>query len=285
MTPRAQLIFAIFALPLVQASAAVAAAETSQPSVASSGTPVARFHFDAGAALVAPAGVAPDGTICVGTTDGYIHALGPDGAYRWSYSIHEAVLHRPLFVGALWYIATSAERIYALTREGALYWVFKAPSAIASELAAGANGLLYFVAADHFLYGVTAHGGVSLRAPFGALQLGPSSAADGSVWASNQAGNIVRAQGQELRRFGPGAAPAFDFGARDTLRDPEGHEWRADGGVLVFSAAPNSVPIRLALGRSSLLTPAWSTSAHYAVVSARSGLVMAVDPPRTQLTR
>ncbi len=218
----------------------------------------------------------------MGTTDGYIHALAPDGSYRWSYSVHGAVVHRPLFAGALWYIATSAERVYAFTREGGLYWVFKPPSAIASELAVDASGLLYFVAADQFLYGVTAHGGVSLRAAFGALAAGPSGAPDGAVWALNQAGNVLRAHGQDVRRFGPEAAPELDFGAPDTLRDPEGHLWRVQNGALTFSATQAAEPSNLSLGNSPLLTPVWSSAAHYAVVSARSGVVMAVDPPRTR---
>ncbi len=199
--------------------------------------------------------------------------------------MHGAVVRRPLFAGALWYIATSAERVYAFTREGALYWVFKPPSPIASELALDANGLLYFVAADQFLYGVTAHGGVSLRAPFGALAAGPSSGLDGAVWLLSQAGNVLRARGQDIRRFGPEAAPEFDFGEPDTLRDPDGHLWRVEQGALEFSATQAAEPSNLALGNSPLLTPAWSNAAHYAVVSARSGLVMAVDPPRIRQTR
>ena len=285
---RAPLICAIFALPwLVPGRPASAAAESPLPALVPAAA-VPRFRFDAGAPLLAPAGVAPDGTICVGTTDGYIHALAADGSYRWSYSVHGAVLHRPLFAGALWYIATSAERVYAFTREGALYWVFKPPSAVSSELAADDSGLLYFVAADHFLYGVTAHGGVALRAAFGEVSAGPHARADGAVWAMNQAGNVVRVHGQELRRFGPEAAPELDFGEPDTLRDPEGHLWRVErveSGALEFSTTQAAERTSFSLGSSPLLTPAWSSAGHYAVVSARSGLVMAVDPPRARQAR
>jgi hypothetical protein len=286
---RSLLIWPFFLVPrLVSGQATSLAVESPAGPVAglASGFPMPRFRFDAGAPLVAPAGVAPDGTICVGTADGYIHVLGPDGSYRWSYSVHGAVLHRPLFAGQLWYIATSASRVYALTRDGSLYWVFKPPSPIDSELALDASGLLFFVAADHFLYGVTGHGGVSVRAQFGEPKAGPSTGPDGAVWAENQAGNLLRVHGQELRRFAPEATPQFDFGSAQTMRDPEGRLWRVrDGGVLEFSAAAGMQPTLTTLTSAPLLTPIWSSAARYALVSARNGLVIAVEPPRTRQTR
>ncbi len=260
-------------------SAASAASAAAAPS--SSETLRARFRFDAGAPLLAPAGVAPDGTICVGTADGYIHLLGPDGSYRWSYSVHGAVTRPPLFAGELWYVATSAERIYALTRAGMLYWVFRPPSSIVSELAADPRGLLYFVASDRFLYGVTAHGGISLRAPFGVPLAGPRAASDGAIWLENAAGSRLRVLGRAVRRYSEDAPHEFEFNAPDTVQDPEGRSWRASAtGVLELRGAPSEpCSLLLTLTSSPLFPPAWSAAAHYAVVSARNGLVIAVEPP------
>ena len=282
------LIWPFFLLPrVVSGEAASPSAQARRPvSGQTSGFPTARFRFDAGAPLVAPAGVTPDGTICVGTADGYIHLLGPDGSYRWSYSVHGAVLRRPLFAGQLWYIATSASRIYALTRDGALYWVFKPPSPVESELALDSSGLLFFVAADRFLYGVTGHGGVSVRAQLGEAKAGPSTGPDGAVWAENQAGNLLRVHGQELRRFPPESTPEFDFGSAETVRDPEGRLWRVrGGGVLELRAAVGAEPTLTELTDAPLLSPVWSSAARYAVVSARNGLVIAVEPPRAPKPR
>ena len=217
---------------------------------------VARFHFDAGAPLVAPAGVALDGSLCVGTVDGYIHALGPDGSYRWSYSVHGAVTRRPLFVGNRWYVATSAERLYAFTREGALAWVFKPPSAVNSELAADASGRLLFVAADRFLYGVSARGAVTLRTPFS------------SSLPENQLAFATPPAGT--------GEPQLEFPSRE-LRDPEGHEWRGrSDGVVELRAQAGAVPSLLRLTHSPLFAPIWSAASRYAVLSARSGVVFAL---------
>ncbi|MEO6603066.1 MAG: PQQ-binding-like beta-propeller repeat protein [Polyangiaceae bacterium] len=281
MKRRALLIWPICGL----AGRPLALAASGQGTTRSSAKPAAmfrapRFRFDAGAALSVPAGVAPDGALCVGTVDGYVHSLAADGRYLWSHSVHGAVTRRPLFAGQHWQIATGSDRIYALRPDGTLSWVFKPLSPVVSELAADASGTMYFVAADHFLYGVSARGGVSLRAPFGALKAGPTLGPDGAIWAENQAGTVLRVSGQAVRRLAPGAPVEFQFGDQEVLRDPDGHLWRGqDDGVLEYRPTEQASSLLVPLTTSALLVPAWSSAAHYAVLSSRAGLVFAVDPP------
>src|SRR6187402_1110917 len=132
VNPRARLIWAfcgLLGLSMPQPAAGAA------PSTGAANAPLPRFRFDAGAPLAAPAAVAPDGSVCVGTVDGYVHGLGSDGSFRWSRSVHGGVTRRPHFAGRRWFIATSAQRIYALNRDGSLSWMFKLFSAVESELA------------------------------------------------------------------------------------------------------------------------------------------------------
>jgi hypothetical protein len=221
-------------------------------STSAAGTvPVQRFRFDAGAPLAAPAAVAPDGSVCVGTVDGYVHALGPDGSYRWSHSVRGAVTRQPHVAGERWFIATSAQRVYALNRDGSLSWSFQLYGAVESELVSDAKGTVYFVAADHFLYGFTPHGQITLRA-----------------------------------RFHPGMKPELSFGQAEELRDPEGNAWlgRSDG-VLEYRPASGEKSNLIPLASSPLLLPAWSRVSRFAVVSARSGLVFALDPVRVRASR
>jgi outer membrane protein assembly factor BamB len=218
---------------------------------ASASAPVQRFRFDAGAPLAAAAAVAPDGNVCVGTVDGYVHGLGPDGSFRWSRSVRGAVTRRPRFAGQRWFIATSAQRIYALNRDGSLSWVFKLFSPVDSELASDERGTLYFVAADRFLYGLTASGAISLRT-----------------------------------RFHPGIKPELSFSEPEALRDPEGNAWRGrSDGVLEYRLSSGEHPSLLPLTSSALLLPAWSSVSGWAVVSARSGLVFGLDPARPRPSR
>lgn len=278
VSPRCLPILLLCALlPLAPAAASGDPASATSAAAPRSVVPVQRFRFQAGAPLLAPAGVGSDGSVCVGTADGYVHLLAADGSFRWSHAVRGAVTRRPVFSGELWYVATSAERVYALTQTGTLYWVFKPPSAVASELATDGTGILYFVGTDHYFYGVTAHGGVSLRTAFGDLKVGPIEGPEGAVWAENQAGLRLRARGSDVRRLALESGPEFDFGSTDSLRDPEGHVWRVrSDGVLEFSVAPGSDPTTIKLAASPLLAPAWSPSARCAVLSARDGLVVAL---------
>lgn len=277
MKLRARLVAPFIALAgWGSASESARGAESARLAVSS--TPHERFRFHAGAPLLAPAGVGATGTICVGTADGYIHLLDPDGSFRWSYSVHGAVVRRPVQSGELWFVATSAARIYALTQEGSLYWVFRPPSPIASELAVDTTGTTYFVGADHFLYGVTAHGGVSLRAAFGELEAGPVAGSDGAVWAKNAAGSLIRVRGQELTRIARQVPAAVAFASSDTLMDPDGHQWRVRvDGALELKRTPASAASSLELSNAPLLGLAWSSNAHYVLISARDGLVAAFD--------
>ena len=50
------------------------------------------WRFDAGAPVVAPPVVSDRGRLYVATTEGYVHALGADGGFRWSYTVEGAVL-------------------------------------------------------------------------------------------------------------------------------------------------------------------------------------------------
>jgi putative pyrroloquinoline-quinone binding quinoprotein len=249
---RARLIWPICGLLWLSVAPPASGAAQAQAQTGAGDRAVAqRFRFDAGAPLAAAANVAPDGTVCVGTVDGYVHGLGPDGSFRWSHSVRGAVTRRPHFAGQRWFIATSAQRVYALNSDGSLSWVFKLFSPVDSELASDESGAIYFVAADRFLYGLTAHGAVSLRT-----------------------------------RFHPGIKPELTFTQAEALRDPEGNAWRGrSDGVLEYRLATEETSSLLPLTSSALLLPAWSAASHLAVVSARSGLVFGLDPARIRPSR
>ena len=107
------------------------------------------------------------------------------------------------------------------------------------------------MAADHFLYGFTPHGQVTLRT-----------------------------------RFRPGIKPQISFDEATELRDPEGNSWlgRSDG-VLEYRPASGERPSLVPLASSALLLPAWSRGSRFAVVSARIGLVFGLDPARIRASR
>lgn len=123
------------------------------------------FQFASAAPLFARPGLGRDGSLYVGSGDGYVHALAADGRFRWSYTVKGRVVAPPVedpSTGRV-FVATSGARLYALEADSHLRWVFPLPVAPKSELALSPQGTLLFVGQDDFLYGVTTGGALSLR--------------------------------------------------------------------------------------------------------------------------
>jgi hypothetical protein len=123
------------------------------------------FHFSASSSLFARPGVGHDGSVYVGSGDGYVHAIAPDGAFRWSFTVKGRVAAPPVeepSSGRV-FVATSEARLYALETDAHLRWVFPLPVAPKSELLLTPKGTLMFVGADDYLYGVTTGGALNLR--------------------------------------------------------------------------------------------------------------------------
>ena len=123
------------------------------------------FRFSAGAGLFARPGIGRGGALYVGAGDGYVHALAPDGSFRWSYTLKGRVLTPPVEEASSGrvFVATSEARLYALESDSRLRWVFALPAAPKTELALTSRGTLYFVGEDDHLYGVTTGGALTLR--------------------------------------------------------------------------------------------------------------------------
>jgi hypothetical protein len=134
------------------------------------------FHFTASSSLFARPGVGQGGAIYVGSGDGYVHALGPDGGFRWSYTVKGRVVAPPVEEPASGrvFVATSEARLYALEADSHLRWVFPLPVVPKSELSLTPKGTLYFVGQDDYLYGVTTGGALSLRLAAPAARSAPA---------------------------------------------------------------------------------------------------------------
>lgn len=127
--------------------------------------PLTVYRFTASASLFARPGLGRDGSVYVGSGDGYVHALAPDGAFRWSYTVKGRVAAPPVEEASSGrvFVATSEAKLYALESDSHLRWVFPLPVAPKSELTLTAKGTLYFVGQDDHLYGVTTGGALTLR--------------------------------------------------------------------------------------------------------------------------
>src|SRR5690349_21200455 len=82
------------------------------------------WSYRAGAPLAAPPGIGADGAVTLGSVDGYLHSLRPDGSFRWGYTLRGPVVGRPAVApnGSV-FAAAKPNGLYALDVEGALLWV------------------------------------------------------------------------------------------------------------------------------------------------------------------
>jgi hypothetical protein len=141
------------------------------------------FRFGAGSGLFARPGVGHQGDLYVGSGDGYVHALWPDGSYRWSYTVKGRVVAPPVEEPATRraFVVTSEARLYALEPDARLRWVFPLPVAPKSEMALTPKGTLLFVGQDDHLYGVTTSGALVLRLASPGARSGPVVLGDGKT--------------------------------------------------------------------------------------------------------
>jgi hypothetical protein len=114
--------------------------------------------FSGGAALAGAPALAESGAVYVATHEGHLHALGPDGGFRHSYTFDGQITGAPAVWGDRVYVATTRNRVYALRHDASLVWVARVPFAARSGLVADADGMAHFVAEDGRLYGLTRWG-------------------------------------------------------------------------------------------------------------------------------
>lgn len=105
--------------------------------------------------------VAPDGTIYIGSNQGYLYALEPtNGGLKWTYNAGFPLQSSPILDGSGSIYFGAGNNVYALGDAGyAAYpkWlnvVYSTGANVNSSPALGQNGLLYFGSDDGYLYAV-----------------------------------------------------------------------------------------------------------------------------------
>jgi outer membrane protein assembly factor BamB len=172
------------------------------------------WRFHAGAPLAGGAAVG-NGQVYVGSTEGYLHALDAEGAFRWSYTVKGGIVGSPVVdPGGRIYVATTAREINAIQPDGTRWWTFRSPAAIVTPLVQMRDGSLVFGGGDRHLWAVSSRAGARWRAPIaGRIGVGPvlGAAAD-RVAVVTAAGGLAVISGAWARwdaelGAAPGAAP------------------------------------------------------------------------------
>jgi hypothetical protein len=121
-----------------------------------------------------------------------VHALAPDGAYRWGYTLRGPVTGRPTMSESGAILVPTASRIYALRPSGTLLWVVESPVSVMGDLVRDALGHYRFATEDGRLFSLAASGAlithVPGRVPFSALPVGLP---EGTVAVGRKDGTIT----------------------------------------------------------------------------------------------
>jgi len=149
--------------------------------------------------------VGSDGTIYIGSKEGYIHALNPtNGNVIWRYQTNDGVSAIPAIGedGTI-YVGSWDATFYALTPDGEELWHFNTPpalEAISTSAAIGSDGIIYFGAGSGNFYALHPNGTEKWRLKASSFSSSPAIGTDGTVYVGGNNGKLYAFGGPDVER-------------------------------------------------------------------------------------
>jgi outer membrane protein assembly factor BamB len=175
------------------------------------------WSYRAGAPLAAPPAVGPDGTIVVGSVDGYLHALRPDGSFRWGYTLRGPLVGRPVITpNGQVFAAADPNALYALEADGTLAWVSTIAGGVTSPPVLDSEQRVWVTTGQKTLLGFSRHGGIVGYVRLGGERtLGPAALSGGGVAIASVNGNLKVAGHRGAPAYAVATAPVVDLKSGD----------------------------------------------------------------------
>ncbi|OQX22811.1 MAG: hypothetical protein BWK80_29230 [Desulfobacteraceae bacterium IS3] len=142
--------------------------------------------------IISSPAVGADSTIYVGSWDGFLYALNPDGTLKWSYQTGGGIYSSPaVSAEGVIYVGSWDGFLYALDTEGNLLWRYPTGDRIYSSPAIGTDGTIYVGSYNNYLYAINSNGSFKWRfLTNGWAASSPTVAADGTVYAGSLDGYL-----------------------------------------------------------------------------------------------
>jgi outer membrane protein assembly factor BamB len=117
------------------------------------------WNFHVGSGSQSSPALGRDGTIYVGTGEGYLIALDPDGAERWRLKTGFEIASSPAIgQDETVYVGCRDRRFYAVDKNGRRKWTFTTGGWVDASPAIGAGGTIYFGSWDKKFYALNPDG-------------------------------------------------------------------------------------------------------------------------------
>jgi outer membrane protein assembly factor BamB len=125
-----------------------------------------------------------DGTIYIGGSDRYLHAISPDGTEKWRFRNGDAIPSEPAIgIDGTVYSAGYDGHLYALNPDGTLKWDLPGVRSVSGGAAIGDDGTIYFGSMNNRLYAVSPAGQVKWTYQVGEdIEEGPAIGLDGTLY-------------------------------------------------------------------------------------------------------
>ena len=103
--------------------------------------------------------IGKDGTIYVGSRDGNLYAIKPNGEKKWTFKTGEGIYSTPsIGEDGTIYIASYDSKFYAINPDGTKKWEFKTGDKVYATPAIGKDGTIYVGSIDGKLYAISSDG-------------------------------------------------------------------------------------------------------------------------------
>ncbi len=158
------------------------------------------WTYTTGSTIEGSPAIASDGTVYVGSMDGKLYVIYPDGVLKWSYATSEGtIIATPsiasdgtIYIGAIHsFPRYSIGTFYAINPDGTQKWNYTSIGGVISSAVVALDGTIYFGAQDGNLYALNSDGTLKWTFPTSNyIDSSPAIAADGTIYFGSEDGNI-----------------------------------------------------------------------------------------------
>ncbi|MGE5702045.1 MAG: PQQ-binding-like beta-propeller repeat protein [Clostridia bacterium] len=135
--------------------------------------------------------IAADGTVFIGSHDGNLYAINPDGTQKWTFDTGGWIESSPAIAAdGTVYIGSDDGNLYAIDpANGNQIWAFSAQGEFVSSPSIATDGTIYIGCVDANLYAIDPNGSLKWKFATGQqIFSSPAIAADGTIYIGNDDG-------------------------------------------------------------------------------------------------